>query len=168
MLCIWKHCNCILCLQYMQIVFAIYAYCVCNICKYADSVCNMHCIVFSLAVHCIINVALHCGKVQCIALLVTVTFIALHLWHSYRKLALCRGSAPVLHNLSVGYSSHLKSKHVGIFNKCIIKLLSFHMSAEYELIKVVNLRRGHVSSGNRSRAEYVSMAFHSVECTVHF
>ena len=38
----------------------------------------MHCIVFSLAVHCIINVALHCGKVQCVALLVTVTFIALH------------------------------------------------------------------------------------------
>ena len=124
--------------------------------------------VYALAVYCIINVALHCGKVQCVALLVTVTFIALHLWHSYRKLALCRGSAPVLHNLSVGYSSHLKSKHVGIFNKCIIKLLSFHMSAEYELIKVVNLRRGHVSSGNRSRAEYVSMAFHSVECTVHF
>ena len=73
----------------------------------------------------------------------------------------------MLHNLSVGYSSHLKSKHVGIFNKCIIKLLSFHMSAEYELIKVVNLRRGHVSSARR-RAEYVSVAFHSVECTVHF
>ena len=58
----------------LNIVFAIYA-----ICMYADSICNMHCIVFSLAVHCIINVALHCGKVQCVALLVTVTFIALHL-----------------------------------------------------------------------------------------
>ena len=64
---------------YACIHICMYAYCVCNICMYADSICNMHCIVFSLAVHCIINVALHCGKVQRIALLVTVTFIALHL-----------------------------------------------------------------------------------------
>ena len=32
--------------------------------------------------------------------------------------------APVLQNLSVGCDSHFKSKHVGIFNKCIIKLNS--------------------------------------------
>ena len=62
----------------LQIVFAISA-CM----QIAFAIC-IALYVYSLPVHCIINVALHggvlhCGKVQFIALLVTITFIALHL-----------------------------------------------------------------------------------------
>ena len=102
--------------------------------EYAFCVMSLHCSVFetlqwkfilaiciALYTHlrCIASyVALQCGFLHCIAL--PVTFISE---------TFCRGFAPVLQNLSVGYSSHLKSKHVGIFNKCIIKLLSFHLLA---------------------------------------